>query len=248
MPDPCWGRNPKMYVLILGPAASGKTLLTASFGTFLRERFAISQANLDPGAGELPYVPDFDVRSSFTLQSVMREEGLGPNGAMLRAMDRLAGMTIPRFSADFVLLDAPGQLEPFVFRNAAANLVRRLPEACCIYVIDATSPTQTLPSLMLYSLAAQFASGAPAVNVMNKVDLLTEGERRRIYGFLADPRSFVNVEGEGVRWEMNVQMAEMMRSFLPSQRPCFVSAKTGEGFEELLDMLREVKCACGDLT
>jgi GTPase SAR1 family protein len=237
-----------MHVLVLGPAASGKSLLTARFGAFLARRYRVRRMNLDPGVESLPYVPDFDVRSKFTLEKVMKEEGLGPNGAMLRAIDKLGSLKIPRYADDFVLLDTPGQVEPFVFRDAGPRIVSRLPDCCCIYILDASSPVQTFPSLFLYSLAAQFSLGAAAVNVVNKVDLLGSEDRERIRRLLEDPRCFLELGGEGLRYELNTKMAKMMEEYLPAQRPCLVSAKTGKGFGELLDMLHEVKCACGDLT
>ncbi len=237
-----------MYVLVLGPAGSGKSLLTARFGSFLARRYRVRQVNLDPGVESLPYAPDFDVRSKYTLEAVMREEGLGPNGAMLRAIDRLACVRIPRYSDDFVLLDTPGQVEPFVFRDAGPRIVGRLPDCCCIYILDASTPLQTLPSLILYSLAAQFSLGTAAVNVVNKIDLLRPERIARVRTLLEDPRRFLELAGEGLRYELNVRMARIMEEYLPAQRPCLVSAKTGKGFGELLDILHEVKCACGDLT
>jgi len=237
-----------MYVLVLGPAASGKSLITARFGSFLARRYRVRRMNLDPGVGSLPYRPDFDVRSKYTLEKVMMEEGLGPNGAMLRAIDRLGSLKIPIWDDDFVLLDTPGQVEPFVFRDAGPRIVSRLPDCYCIYILDATSPAQTLPSLLLYSLAAQFSLGAAAVNVLNKIDLLGSKDRSTVRRLLGDPRSFLELGGEGLRYELNIKMAKMMEEYLPVQRPCLVSAKTGAGFGELLDILHEVKCACGDLT
>jgi hypothetical protein len=107
-----------MYLLILGPAGCGKSLLTGSFGSYLeKEGYAVKYMNLDPGVLETPYKPDFDVREKFTVEKIMRTEGLGPNGAILRAMNILSNLQLPSFDVDFVLVDTPGQLEPFIFRD-----------------------------------------------------------------------------------------------------------------------------------
>ncbi|MEM1589609.1 MAG: ATP/GTP-binding protein [Candidatus Bathyarchaeia archaeon] len=80
-----------MDVVILGPAGSGKSLLTASFGKHLqKEGYTVKFVNLDPGCTLLPYKCDYDVRSMFTVEEIMRSERLGLNGAMLRAMKNSA--------------------------------------------------------------------------------------------------------------------------------------------------------------
>ncbi len=236
-----------MHILILGPAGSGKTLLIDRFGQLLARDNAVRYMNLDPGAEEIPYQPDFDVRTHYTLRQVMLAEGLGLNGAMLRAIDKLADLEIPSYNADFILVDTPGQLEPFVFRNAGSIITGKLPDCSCIYIMDSSSSIQTLPSLFLYSLAAQFSLGAPVANVMNKVDVLGRG-RDEITKLLTSPRTFLGTRPNGLRWEINTEIAAIMERFLPAQRPCLVSAKTGKGFDQPLDMMNEIKCACGDLT
>jgi GTPase SAR1 family protein len=236
-----------MQVLVLGPAASGKTMIIHRFGKYLEADHGVRYVNLDPGVEGVPYAPDFDIRDSFTLAGIMRDRELGPNGAMLEAWDRLATIDLPKFGEDFVLLDTPGQLESFVFRDAGHELVKRLLNCVCLFILDASSPLQTLPSLLLYSMAAQFSLGVPTVNVMNKSDLLGPN-RKMVVEFLRDPRSLLKVDEVGMRWEVNTRMAEMLENYLPSQRPCLVSASTGDGFDELLDMVEELGCACGDMT
>ncbi len=237
-----------MYVLILGPAGSGKTLLTGQFGAFLSTSYEVSYVNLDPGAEHTPYSPDFDVRDQFTLREVMEEEGLGPNGAMIAAIDRLAKLDVPALRSDFVLVDTPGQLEPYVFRDAGRQLTSRFPECIGVFILDATLPLQTIPSMMLYSLAAQFSLGVDAVNVVNKVDLLERDQLEQLESLLTCPAGLTDPASSGVRWEINLNVADLLGKFLPSQRPVLLSAKTGEGFSVLGDILMEAKCACGDLT
>ena len=78
---------PRMIVVLMGPAGSGKTTLTAALGKWIEENqgYNVGYINLDPGAETLPYNPDFDVREWFTVEDIMVKEDLGPNGAMIRA-------------------------------------------------------------------------------------------------------------------------------------------------------------------
>ena len=45
--------------------------------------------NLDPANDRTSYSPDLDVRNLLTLEEVMGEEELGPNGAILYALEEL---------------------------------------------------------------------------------------------------------------------------------------------------------------
>jgi hypothetical protein len=78
---------------------------------------------LDPGVESLPYKPDFDIRQFFTVESIMKEERLGPNGALVRALERMVEIKgeikekVEGIKADFRLVDLPGQLEPFIFHS-----------------------------------------------------------------------------------------------------------------------------------
>jgi hypothetical protein len=56
------------------------------------------------------------------------------------------------------------------------------------------------------------------------------------------------VRAKGVLADIYLPMLRVLCKVIPAQRVPLVSAKTGEGFDELLTMLYEVKCVCGDLT
>ena len=78
-----------MNIFMLGPAGSGKSLLVKNFSSYLiSEDYEVRVVNLDPGVLNPSYKPDFDVRLWFTVEDIMREKKLGPNGAILEAMNR----------------------------------------------------------------------------------------------------------------------------------------------------------------
>lgn len=79
-----------LVIILLGPAGSGKTTLTYALGKWLNENGVnVSFVNLDPGVEVLPYKPNVDIRDYVTIKELMVKEGLGPNGAMIRAMEIL---------------------------------------------------------------------------------------------------------------------------------------------------------------
>lgn len=239
-----------MNVVILGPAGSGKSLLTASFGKYLQgEGYTVKFVNLDPGCTALPYKCDYDVRSIFTVEEIMRSEGLGPNGAMLKAMEKLCTVEIPKFRADYTLIDTPGQLEIFAFHKSGPKIVNSLEDPVGIFIIDGTIGFEDLPAAYLYALAVRYRLGIDMVTVMNKVDMLNEAQAKRIEGYLLNPAKHkCKLKSLGVLHDIYIWLSNLLQKVVPAQRIPLVSAKTGKGLNELLDMLREAKCVCGDLT
>lgn len=237
-----------MNVIILGPAGSGKTTLASSFREYLNKNgYSVRIINLDPGVIELPYKPDFDVRSLFTITDIMKKEGLGPNGAMLKAMEIISSIKLPIFNADFTLYDTPGQLEPFIFRRAGRAIAEKLEHTVGIYVLDITAPKHMFPALYLYSIVAQLALGIPIVIVLNKVDLIEDKNITEIARAFIDPQLFMKFLDESVLSDMESEMLKLLPKFTPAQRIPLISAKTGRGLDELTDMLYEVRCVCGDM-
>ncbi|MEM2226006.1 MAG: ATP/GTP-binding protein [Candidatus Bathyarchaeia archaeon] len=239
-----------MNIMILGPAGSGKSLLTGEFGKYLlSEGYSVNLMNLDPGCAYLPYKCDYDIRREFTIEAIMEREGLGPNGAMIRAMEKLSEIRIPIPKADFNLMDTPGQLEIFVFHESGPKIADVVGNLVGIFLIDATIGVEDLPAAYLYSLAVRYRMGMEMITAVNKVDLLDESEVRRIRDYLLSPASQMRkMRLRGSLFDIYVPLSELLQKVIPAQRIPMVSAKTGTGFNELLDILYEVKCACGDLT
>lgn len=245
-----WFNVKAMNIFILGPAGSGKSLLARNFSSYLAsEGYRVRLVNLDPGVLDPGYRPDFDIRSNFTIESIMREENLGPNGAILEAMDRLAKTAIPRFEdSDYVIFDTPGQLEPFLFRETGRRIVGRFPDRCCLFIGDLPALRGNLLGFYLYALTTYLTLETETIAVLNKADLLSPEEIGEIEESLNDPVKILARKPLNLREEINMELLKALRVFFPPKRVPLISAKTGFGFDELLTMLYEIKCACGDLT
>lgn len=239
-----------MNVMILGPAGCGKSTLVGRFGEYLqKEDYSVRFLNLDPGCLILPYRCDYDIREKFTVDEIMRGEGLGPSGAMIKAMEKLSETKIPKYEGDFVLIDTPGQLEVFAFHESGPRIVGQFSNLVGIFILDASIGVKDLPAAYLYSLATRYRLGIDAINVINKIDLLKSREVEKIRDYLINPAIFKKeIETKGVLSDIYSPISELLQRVVPAQRVPCLSAKTGKGFEELLDILHEVRCACGDLT
>ena len=169
-------------VFVTGTAGAGKSLLTASLISWYQEKSqsAIS-VNLDPGVSALPYEPDIDVRTMIDIADVMRDYSLGPNGALIFASDLIASKlpevqdAVDGANADFVVVDTPGQIELFAFRESGPFIAKglRADSKVVLFLIDsivASSPTNFL-SLLLLSTSVQLRMGLPLLQVLSKTDI-----------------------------------------------------------------------------
>ena len=132
-------------IFVLGTAGSGKSTFTAKFTRFLEyHREDVMAINLDPGSMILPYAANVDVREYIKVEEIMEEYGLGPNGGLMLAHDMMSGIVedlsndIEDFTPDVCIVDTPGQMELFAFRNIGAEIAQNLTdvEKGVIYIFD----------------------------------------------------------------------------------------------------------------
>ena len=151
----------------------------------IRDRFLqvdVLTINLDPGAERVHYDPEFDVRDLVSLSDVMDEYDLGPNGAQILAADLVASQALDVFdeieglSGDILVIDTPGQVELFAFREASSHLVEVLGQgrACLAFLFDPmlSQTPSGFVSQMLLSSIVHFRLGLPTANFLSKADLL----------------------------------------------------------------------------
>jgi GTPase SAR1 family protein len=249
-----------MNLIFIGTAGSGKTSLTGAFGKWLKRAMKadVVYVNLDPGCLTVPYKADFDIRDHFTVDRLMREEDLGPNGAMIRAaelMEEGARWIVDKISdirAEIRLIDTPGQMEIFVFRPAGPKIVNAMKAkdtTIAVYVIDpmlATTATGLTVAISL-SLATQLRLGVPTIPVLSKADVVVSSDVDKMLTDMNYLRSKVEKE-KGAMVDLASYYIDIIRGMSRAVRLVKVSARTGEGMNAFYDLVHEALCACGDLT
>jgi len=85
----------------------------------------------------------------------------------------------------------------------------------------------------------------PSVTAINKIDLTGRKSLEKLVDRAYVEKMLDN--GDALR-SLSRGLVDYIEYTTISQRPLFVSAKTGEGIEELYGVLHEVHCACGDLS
>jgi GTPase SAR1 family protein len=203
-------------VVILGTAGSGKTTLTAALLDFLLDNELDAIAlNLDPAVETLPYKPDIDVRKYVNARDLMENMGLGPNGALIAAIDMLALNLDPlkeeldSIKANYVLIDTPGQMELFAFRETGPLVIKALVgdmKSVALFLIDAvqaSKPANFFSSLLL-SASTQVRIMLPQLNVLTKTDLVPDNIVEEIIGFHENPEELatkvVEDRGASLMW------------------------------------------------
>lgn len=164
------GTPPVLFVV--GTAGAGKSSLVTSFQRWSRflETDAIA-VNLDPGAERVHYDAEFDVRDLISLTEVMAEYDLGPNGAQILAADLLAAQAgdvaaqLHALTGEVMIVDTPGQVELFAFREASNHLIEVLgrEQSAIIYLFDpmlSRSPSGFVSQMLLSSIV-EFRLGLP---------------------------------------------------------------------------------------
>jgi len=151
---------------------------------------------LDPAAEAFEYPVSFDVRDLVTLEDVMEELQLGPNGALMYCMefleenldDWLAEELEAYGEEDYLIFDCPGQIELYsqtsAFRSFVKYLEKNAWNVCCVYMIDAQFVTD-VPKFVagtFQAMAAMVHLETPHVNVLTKMDLI--GNKEEVQRFL----------------------------------------------------------------
>ena len=217
----------EIFIYFIGTAGSGKSTLTYNFQQWMNLRgLDTITVNLDPGAENLPYEPDVDIRDWISLKEIMDSYGLGPNGAQVACADMLALNTsdlknsIDSFKTDYVLMDTPGQLELFVFREAGKYIIKFLnPERSIIgYLLDPSlaKSASGFVSQLLLSISTNFRLGASQINILSKADILSTDELEQIKDWSDDTEMLGNAimrEESSVYREMSEGILHLISEF-----------------------------------
>lgn len=234
-------------VYFVGTAGSGKSTLVAAFGEWLGligvEAVTV---NLDPGVDATPYAPDVDIRTWVSLDEVMDSYGLGPNGAQIVASDLMAVNIgklkdeLSNYDSRYVLIDTPGQLELFAFRQSSSLIVDALGREASFltYLTDPMlcKTANGFVSGMMLSTLAQFRLGIPMHSLITKSDLIGEEEAEKLLRWFSDPDALYFDLQEEMNDPQSVVGSELLKalegigSFGGMGK---VSATDGTGLEDL---------------
>ncbi|KLU81476.1 GPN-loop GTPase 3 like [Magnaporthiopsis poae ATCC 64411] len=196
----------KFGVMVMGPAGAGKSTFCASLITHLRmNRRSSFYVNLDPAAESFEHAPDLDIKDLISLEDVMEEMGLGPNGGLIYCFEFLMENldflteTLDSLTEEYlIIIDMPGQIELYTHIPILPSLVKFLTQSgaldirlCAAYLLEATFVVDR-PKFFAGTLSAMSAMimlEVPHINVLSKMDLVKGQVRKR------DLKRFLNPDG-----------------------------------------------------
>jgi GTPase SAR1 family protein len=227
---------------LVGTAGSGKTMLISSLQQYLRQKGgSLTIVNLDPAVQHIPYQADIDIRDYIDFNQLVDEYQLGPNGALIAATDLVADYIseiredIDELgeSSEIVLVDTPGQVELFAYRNASIKITRSFPTDSTLltFLFDSSlvSNISGYLSVNLLATSVQLRLDLPMIHVISKTDLLKEHQVEEILSWRENPYEAID-QLYGMNREFALRTGQIFEGMgdiplLP------VSSLTGEGLE-----------------
>ncbi|MFW9956916.1 MAG: ATP/GTP-binding protein [Candidatus Odinarchaeota archaeon] len=243
------------FIFLVGTAGSGKSLLTASLEKWLVESdLSVTVVNIDPGVESPPYTSDVDIREYVDYGEVMNNFGLGPNGALVASLDMGVGSVnelreeIIESERDYVLVDCPGQMELFAYRNSGPLMVSGLrgdDPSLSLYLLDsniAKTPIGYLSSMLL-GLSINIRFGLPQLNILSKTDILMEDEIEEIVDWGSEIHLLeeaLDQSSEGLVREYSKSILDMLGNIGSTSVTVPVSSKDMTGFDLLYGEIQRI--------
>jgi len=260
------------YVIALGMAGTGKSTLISALASLAVPNdnkssptvaaFSPLFVNLDPAVASLLYPVALDIRKTVNYAQLISEGKLGPNGAILTALNLFAAKadlfltqlaeTVAARAAEgrpvsHVIIDTPGQIEAFAWSASGTILSQLLSLAgptCLLYLLDTprcSSSPATFASAALYGVSIRLRLRLPLVLVLTKGDL---EDSSTIMSYLVDPEELGNavrehaVESSSYMGSLTTSLGLVLEKFLQLiDTVPDVSAATGENLEALLEAI-----------
>ncbi|KAK0746562.1 hypothetical protein B0T18DRAFT_411906 [Schizothecium vesticola] len=173
--------------LVLGSPGSGKSTYCDGMHQFMGAiGRQCSVVNLDPANDHTNYPCALDIRDLVTLEEIMADDRLGPNGAILYALEELENNMewlengLKEIGEDYLLFDCPGQVELYTHHASLRNIIYRLQKLgfrlVAVHLSDSFCLTQ--PSLyisnILLALRAMLQMDLPHINIITKIDKVAD--------------------------------------------------------------------------
>ncbi len=173
--------------IVVGPPGCGKSTYCFGMYQFLSAiGRKVSVINLDPANDHTNYDCALDIRDFVTLEEVMTDQNLGPNGGIMYAMEEIEesiDVFISRLQKlgkqEYLIFDCPGQVELFTHHSSLHKIFKKLEKLdyrlVVVSLVDSfyiTSPSQYI-SVILLALRTMMMLDLPHINVFSKIDLLS---------------------------------------------------------------------------
>ena len=248
-------------IYFTGTAGAGKTTFVRAFADWMKSAgYETTVVNLDPGSESSTLDPAVDIREWVQLADLQDEYGLGPNGAQIAAADMIAlkvfdvKQAIEELKTDYVLIDTPGQIELFAFREASKAIVDALSgdRSLIAFLFDpALARTASgFVSLLMMSATVEFRFRLPMLNVLTKADVLKPEQLAEVRMWSEDPSSLYDAitrDSPTPDVQLSTEVFRAIEALGPLSGLVPTSAKEGTGLETFYQSAQRVFSGGEDL-
>ena len=240
-------------IFVSGTAGAGKSLLTSKLYEYYTKNGAFAAVlNLDPGVENLPYTCDIDVRDFVDYVSIMQQDDLGPNGALIVANDLIASKVddikneVDRVNPDYLIVDTPGQIELFAHRSSGPFLVENISseEKTNIFLFDGAliNTPVNFVSIALLATSIRLRLKIATVNVLTKTDLIGAKLKEILQWTtsLSTLENAIGKEADGDTYTLTTNILRGLNLGGFAQGLIPISNVTGDGFVNLEGALSRI--------
>lgn len=248
-------------VYFTGTAGAGKTSLVRAFAEWMRSAgYDATIVNLDPGSEAPEDESDVDIREWVRLVDLQSEYGLGPNGAQVVAADMIAlkvfevKQAIQEQKSDYILIDTPGQIELFAFREASKAIVDALSgdRSVIAFLYDPVLARTAagFVSLLMLGATVEFRFRLPTLNVLAKSDVLTPEQLREVMSWSDEPGDLyeaIQRDSPTPDVQLSTELFRAIETMAPLVGLIPTSAKDASGLDDLYHSFQRVFAGGEDL-
>ncbi|KAK0656150.1 GPN-loop GTPase [Cercophora newfieldiana] len=260
----------KYGVMVMGPAGAGKSTFCASLITHLQlNRRSAFYVNLDPAAETFEHTPDLDIKDLISLEDVMEEMKLGPNGGLIYCfeflMENLDWLTegLDSLTEEYlIVIDMPGQIELYTHIPILPRLVRFLTQPgaldvrlCAAYLLESTFIIDRAKYFAgsLSAMSAMIMLEVPHINILSKMDLVKgQIKKKELKRFITPDTSLLEDDPANPKKRADVDM-EAAYSAEPMNKDAMMSGASFQrlntavaGLLENFSMVSFLKLDCTD--
>ncbi|SCV04070.1 LANO_0G07976g1_1 [Lachancea nothofagi CBS 11611] len=248
----------RVGVLVLGPAGAGKSTFCNSIISHMQtigRRAHI--VNLDPAAEATQYEFTIDIRDLISLDDVMEELHLGPNGSLIYCFEYLMNNLdwleeeLGDYNDEYLIFDCPGQIELYTHIPVLPAIARHLQtqlnfSLCATYLLEApfVIDSSKFFSGALSAMSAMILLELPHINILSKIDQIKDDYSKKKLKRYLNPDPTLLLDSTNETWnprfqKLNKTIANLvddfgMVQFLP------LEAKNPESVATILSYIDDV--------